>query len=326
MTKNAEKTRIESYLLGELTEDEREAVEERFFTDDDFFADIETAEMALIDRYVRNEMSETDRKSLEQHYLVTPERKLKVADAFAFHNELKSLHVPTVMEEAKPSRLERFFGSFGFSLSAMQVGAAAAIAILALSAGWLLYDSNRLRKEVLVARNQQSETENALNEKLQLKEQELQERTQAQNRDSETVGALEDEIERLKNELNEAKKNSPLGNTQEAVPHTPLIATVMLIGARGGNLPTQVTLAKETKILNLRIPLSADDGNEFEVKITGDSGVLIDTGSIKPRSIEGGRILSVNIPAEKLHEGFYQVLTRNEKGEERTRSFVVKPK
>ena len=100
----------------------------------------------------------------------------------------------------------------------------------------------------------------------------------------------------------------------------------MLIGARGGNLPTQVTLAKETKILNLRIPLSADDGNEFEVKITGDSGVLIDTGSIKPRSIQGGRILSVNVPAEKLHEGFYQVLTRNENGEERTRSFVVKPK
>lgn len=326
MTENAEKTRIESYLLGELTEDEREVVEERFFTDDDFFADVEATEMALIDRYVRNEMSDAQRQTLEQNYLVTPERKLKVADAFAFHNELKSLRVPITVEEARPSWFERFVGGFGFSLSAMQLGATAAIAILVLSVGWLLYDTNRLRNDVLVARNQQSESENALNEKLRQKEDELQQKIQAQNRDLETVGTLEDEVERLKNELDQAKKNSPPGNTQETAPHTPLIATVMLIGTRGGNLPTQVMLAKETKILNLRIPLNADDGNEFEVKITGDSGVLIDTGSIKPRSIQGGRILSVNIPAEKLHEGFYQVMTRNEKGEERTRSFVVKPK
>ena len=91
-------------------------------------------------------------------------------------------------------------------------------------------------------------------------------------------------------------------------------------------MPTQIDLARETKILNLRIPVNADDGGEFEIKVTGDSGVLLDSSKVVPRAVKGGRFLSVNILAEKLHEGFYQVLIRNEKGEERTRSFVVKPK
>ena len=325
MTENAEKTRIESYLLGELSYEEREAVEEQFFTDDDFFADVEAAEMTLIDRYVRNEMPETERRLLEQNYLITSERKQKVADAVAFHNELKTLRVPTVIEDsAKASWFERLFG--GFSLSAIQLGAAAAIAILVLSVGWLLYDTNRLRNEVLVARNERSETENALNERLRQKEQELQEKSQAQNGNSEAIGALEDEIERLKGELNEARKKPSLSNSQEPAPRTPLVATVMLIGTRGGNLPTQIALVRETKILNVRIPVNPDDGSEFEVKVTGDAGVLLDSSKVVPRTVKGGGFLSINIPAEKLHEGFYQVLIRNEKGEERTRSFVIRPK
>jgi hypothetical protein len=325
VTESPEKTRIESYLLGELSYEERETLEERFFIDDDFFADVEAAEMELIDRYVRNEMSDIERRTMEQNYLITPERKQKVADAAAFHKEINTLRVPTIIEDnTKVSWFEKLFG--GFSLSAMQLGATAAIAILALSVGWLLYDSNRLRNEVLVARNERSETEGALNEKLRQKEQELQEKSQAQNSDSETVGALEDEIERLKGELNEERKKPTLSKTQESAPTTPLVATVMLIGTRGGNLPTQIMLAPETKILNLRIPINPDDGKEFEVKVTGDSGVLVDSNKIVPRAIKGGRILSVNIPADKLHEGFYQVLTRNEEGEERTRSFVIKPK
>jgi len=325
VTENTEKSKIESYLLGELPYDEREALEEHFFTDDDFFADVEAAEMTLIDRYVRNEMSDTEPRELEQNYLITPERRQKVSDARAFHNELKMLRVPAIVEDiAKVSWFERLFG--GFPLSAMQLGAAAAIAILALSVGWLLYDSSRLRHEVLVARNERSEAESSLNEELRQKEQELHEKTQAQNGDSETIGALEDEIQRLKNELDETRKRAPLGNTQETMPRTPLVASVMLIGTRGGSLPTQITLARETKVLNLLVPLNPDDGNEFEVKVTGDSGVLVDSSKISPRAVKGGRFLSVNIPAEKLHEGFYQVLIRNEKGEERTRSFVVKPK
>jgi hypothetical protein len=162
---------------------------------------------------------------------------------------------------------------------------------------------------------------------LEQKEKELQEKIAAQNSSSETVNTLEDEVERLRNELDESRKNPRGGNAAENPPQqTPLVATVFLIGSRGGNVPTQINLASGTKVLNLRIPINPSDGSEFDVKITGDSGVVFERDKLVPRAVQDGRILSVNISADKLHEGFYQVLTRNEKGEERTRSFVVRPK
>jgi hypothetical protein len=329
VTENAEKTRIDSYLLGELSDIEREALEERFFADDEFFNELEAAEMMLIDRYVRNQMSTAEREKMEQNYLVTPERRAKVVDAKAFHNELKTLRVPTVVQEnAKASWYERLFGGLGLSFSAMQLAGASAIVILTLAVGWLFYDSMRLRQEVLVARNEQAETENSLrNRQLEQKERELQDKISAQNSSSETVNTLEDEVEQLKHDLEEARKKVPANNAENPEgQRTPLIATVFLIGARGGNVPTQIDLVKGIKILNLKIPVNPSDGSMFEIKITGDSGVILDSGGVAPRAIQGGRLLSINIPAEKMHEGFYQVLTRNEKGEERTRSFVIRPK
>jgi cell division protein FtsB len=327
VTENTEKTRIESYLLGELSDKERDEVEEQFFTDDEFFNDIEAAEMALIDRYVRNEMPPEEREKLEQNYLVTPERRMRVADARAFHYELRTLHIPVVVEEkTKVSWFERLFGGLGLSFSAMQLAGASAIVILTVAVGWLFYDSMRLRQEVLVARNQQAETENSLSHQLEQKERELQEKTSAQKSSSETINTLEDEVEQLKHDLEETKRATANNVESPEGQRTPLIATVFLIGARGGSIPTQIDLVRGTKILNLKIPVNPSEGSVFEIKVTGDAGVVLDSSGASPRVVQGSKMLSVNIPAEKLHEGFYQVLTRNEKGEERTRSFVIRPK
>ena len=327
MAENSEKIKIDRYLLGELPDSECELVEEQFFADDQFFAEVEAAEMALIDRYVRNEMSAEERDALEQNYLVTPERKVKVADARSFHNELKHLRIPGVVEaKEKASWFERLFGGSGFSLSAMQLGTAAAVLILVVGVVWLLFDSNRLRQEVLVARNQQSETERELNEKLQQKERELQEKSQAQNRDSETVGTLEDEVARLRQEIDASRKKPSPGNVENPLQHTPLVATAFLIGARGGDIPTQIVLEKGTRVLNLRIPLNPSDGREFDVRITGNAGVVFEGSKLSPHAIQGGRILSVSIPIGKLPAGNYKVTIRNETAQERNRAFVIKLK
>ena len=326
MAENSEKIKIDRYLLGELPDGERELVEEQVFADDQFFAEVEAAEMALIDRYVRNEMSAEERDALEQNYLVTPERKVKVADARSFHNELKHLRIPGVVEaKEKASWFERLFAGSGFSLSAMQLGTAAAVLILIVGVGWLLFDSNRLRREVLVARNQRSETERELNEKLQQKERELQEKSQAQNRDSETVGTLEDEVARLRQEI-DASRKKPSPGIENPSRQTPLVATAFLIGARGGDIPTQIVLEKGTRVLNLRIPLNPSDGSEFDVRITGNAGVVFEGTKLSPHAIQGGRILSVSIPTNKLPAGNYKVTIRYETAQERNRAFVIKLK
>jgi hypothetical protein len=77
------------YLLNELSEQERERVEERMFTDRDFFEQVETAEMRLVDRYVLGEMAADERRRFRSQYLPVPEHARKVREAEQFHEQLK---------------------------------------------------------------------------------------------------------------------------------------------------------------------------------------------------------------------------------------------
>src|SRR5262245_48171266 len=69
------------YLLGTLTEKEQAGLEDRAFADPDFLVAVEATEADLIDAYVRGDFSETERRSFEQRFLVSPERRKKVAFA-----------------------------------------------------------------------------------------------------------------------------------------------------------------------------------------------------------------------------------------------------
>lgn len=67
---------IREYLLGHLAgEGQREKVEERFLTDDEYFEELEIVKGELIDQYVGGTLSHAERKSFEQHFLTTPDRR-----------------------------------------------------------------------------------------------------------------------------------------------------------------------------------------------------------------------------------------------------------
>ena len=78
---------IEAYLLGELSDEERSAVEERMFPDDAFFDLIQFHEDALIDSYLRGELPGQRRTHFEEHFLASPRRRqrLEVARALESH-------------------------------------------------------------------------------------------------------------------------------------------------------------------------------------------------------------------------------------------------
>src|SRR5207244_4598320 len=96
--------------------------------------------MTLVDRYVRGRMSSTEKSGFEGNYLVTPERRAKVAEARVFHNELDKLRPVVVPQAQTVGWLEKIFGGFGFSIPALQYAAAVALVVFGLSTAWLLYD------------------------------------------------------------------------------------------------------------------------------------------------------------------------------------------
>src|SRR5712671_5487541 len=75
---------IARYLLGQSSDEERAAVQERLFDDEDYFNRIRAAEYELLDAYSRGEMPVSDRALVESSLLGSEagRRKLDFARAF----------------------------------------------------------------------------------------------------------------------------------------------------------------------------------------------------------------------------------------------------
>ncbi len=74
---------LKRYLLGELPIEEQRWLEEVFFSDAEAFARLSDIEDDLIDDYVCGDLSRQQRERFEKHFLISPERRERVALAKA---------------------------------------------------------------------------------------------------------------------------------------------------------------------------------------------------------------------------------------------------
>ena len=79
---------IRRYLLGELPEAERAALEEKYFTDQVVFEQVVQTENELVDGYVRGRLAPRERAQFERHYLAHPERRERMLFAKTFLTKL----------------------------------------------------------------------------------------------------------------------------------------------------------------------------------------------------------------------------------------------
>ena len=100
------------YFLGELSETEQTAVEERFFMDAEFSDWLDEVETDLIDSYVRNELDAAQNQKFGQRFLVSERRRARVKAAAALLEKEKSTVFVPVTENAKPSFWENLKGFF----------------------------------------------------------------------------------------------------------------------------------------------------------------------------------------------------------------------
>ncbi len=77
----ADEKRLTQYLLGELQEEDREAVERQYFDDDDSFEKLNALEEELIRDYLRGDMPPDMRGKFEERYLTNPPLRKKVEEA-----------------------------------------------------------------------------------------------------------------------------------------------------------------------------------------------------------------------------------------------------
>lgn len=80
------------YHLGELSQEERDAVEDRLFADDEFHEQVLAAEEELIDSYLRDELTPGQREHFEKWFLPVDDRRERLEFARALRLDLLRFH------------------------------------------------------------------------------------------------------------------------------------------------------------------------------------------------------------------------------------------
>jgi hypothetical protein len=68
-----DQVRIREYLLGKLSDDEQEKIEERLMVEDDLFQELEILKLELVEDYREGGLSRKERESFEERFLASPE-------------------------------------------------------------------------------------------------------------------------------------------------------------------------------------------------------------------------------------------------------------
>src|SRR4051812_3826365 len=82
-TKSPRTELITSYLLGELSEDERSRLEERYFADAELSHEVQAVRDELVDAYVRGRLPQRERERFETYFMASPRRRERVEFAAA---------------------------------------------------------------------------------------------------------------------------------------------------------------------------------------------------------------------------------------------------
>ena len=78
------------YLLGQLTDDEEQKLEERLLVEDDFLQEVELTKDELAQEYAGGELTTKERQWLQKNFLASPEGKQKHEFAKTFDNYVKN--------------------------------------------------------------------------------------------------------------------------------------------------------------------------------------------------------------------------------------------
>jgi hypothetical protein len=282
------------YLLGLLTEEEAERVDELSIADDDIAWRLRAAENDLVDAYVRNTLNDTDRARFERVYLVTPKRRDKVRFAKSLLSSIEpeaSRPAPVVSAPATVlSWPQRVFAqpAAGWAL------AAAATLFLVLSAA-LLMQTSRLRNDLGTL-----ETERAAADR---KAQDLQ-----QQIDSQRAAATESgrELDRLRTQLSEATQRGnaePRGTSLLAGG----VALLLTPQTRSSGVMPSVAVRPGADGVSFALLLESNDFPRYQValKDPATSAILWRSERVPAGTLNHAPAVSVIVPARLLKAQHY---------------------
>jgi hypothetical protein len=118
------------YLLGQLTDDEEQKLEERLLVEDDFLQEVELTKDELAQEYAGGELTTKERQWLQKNFLASPEGKQRHEFAKTFDNYVKNHRAQHQKSTSLIERLRKLW-----NLQPQLVTAASMVAVLVIAIG-----------------------------------------------------------------------------------------------------------------------------------------------------------------------------------------------
>jgi hypothetical protein len=305
---------IKEYLLGRLALTKQEEVEQRLLADDSYLENVLIAEDELIDEYLGNKLSAQERDSFRRHFLSTPERGEKLRFAQTFRKYLESNSSLDSLGESKADQSPSWFQSLKFSLRASNMATAfslAAALLFAVFAGLLFIRDRNLQRQLEELRTENtnstkasdSQTDKEAQQRLALESQRNAQLNADLQRAQQQRQQLEADLARLEKEK---ERQTPGGSISGRSFMTPVLA---LGGVRSETSALrEVSIPKGTGVVSIPFRVDDDKYQRYRASLITDSGQTIQTrNNLKPREINGQRVVVFTVPAGAISPGEFQL-------------------
>lgn len=294
-------SQLRAYLLGELPEAERDAMETDIFADKETFYRLSEIEDRLIDDYARGRMSGQEKLNFEHLYLSNPARRQHVEFALTLTGELDRQpdFSPANAEPAKitandKSQIESrsWWPSLLKSLWEPRLAwtvAAASLVLMVTAGGWLMVERARLQTQLDQAR---LANDAAIQRQHELESQLVA--AQAQNGD-------------------QLASSSPtptpaLTGNPPITAQTTFAFTLNVFSLRGetDGSAIRILLPSETQQLQLRLPLIKKDFSHYQLSLRdGNDRAIFTSHNLRAFNSPTGPTLLITIPTRQLLAGDY---------------------
>lgn len=303
---------IRRYLLGDLSEQEREQVELRLMSDDDLYEQLLVAEDELIDEYVSDELPVQERTRFSSHFLSVPELRQDVR----FAAILRKHALETAPQEAVarkppvPARVSPFDRlRMLFMRPAFGVSLATALLAAVVLAVWLAAQNSQLKREIGQLQARQTPAPGP--------DSELRERLASEQRRSEQLSA---ELLKQQELLAEESRKLQVAQQVQSRQQTTVgrgqaqrggVATFVALALTPGAIRAtgeleKASLSPTTREVRVRLDLSEGGYRSYHAVLRSADGREVWTA--RRLRATGAKFVQVNIPATLLTSDDYQIL------------------
>jgi hypothetical protein len=284
------------YLLGELSQDERTELEDRYLSDQDFFDRLLAAEDDLIDEYVQGKLSRQESQLFERNFLTSRERQDRLSSARALSRFVDS----NLVGREKASLPARLLSYFKVGSPAMRFAVSAAMVILIVGVAGMWMELGRMKSQL-------SEVQSGQVAQLQ-REDSLKHELDEQKRTSEQLD------EQLRSERSER------GRLQQEVaklrePQTDVLSEALGFGVverpRGG-FPDEdrkrIVINNKVELVRLRLGLLKNEYPGYLVTLVNEAGEEMWRAAVSVAESAKGPGVVVRLPSRILGAGKYSVV------------------